>query len=125
MGIDLPAMQDRLTRLIPGPVIHVRAAAQKPDERNQGEGDRGRDKQTAQEKPRWAEPPIALPGQPVERSHRRLCVSASSMHRQLRLCADLVPVGALFVGMGDLKNARLVERFSEELQPNRQFLPAL
>ena len=42
-----------------------------------------------------------------------LCVSASSMHRQLRLCADLVPVGALLVGMGDLKNARLVERFSE------------
>ena len=57
--------------------------------------------------------------------HSWLCVIASSMHRQLRLCADLVPVGALFVGMGDLKNARLIERFSEELQPNRQFLPAL
>src|SRR5437763_12684099 len=27
--------------------------------------------------------------------------------------SDLVPVGALFVGMGNLKNARLVQRFSE------------
>ena len=26
---------------------------------------------------------------------------------------ELVPVGALFIGMGDLKNARLVESFSK------------
>jgi len=39
--------------------------------------------------------------------------------------SDLVPASALFVGMGNLKNARLVERFSQKLQPNRQFLPAL
>src|SRR4026208_482897 len=52
-----------------------------------------------------------------------LCVSAPSMHRQP--CADLVPVGALFIGIRNLKDARLVERCPQKLQPNRQFLPAL
>jgi len=52
MGINFAAMEDHLTRLIPDPVVHVRAAPQKPGQRNQGEGDRGGDEQNPDEEPR-------------------------------------------------------------------------
>ena len=52
MGIDLAAMQDHLTRLIPDPVIHVRAAAQKSDKWNNGEDARCNDEQYPRQEPR-------------------------------------------------------------------------
>ena len=46
-------------------------------------------------------------------------VSAESFH-----CGNertgLVPVGALLVGVGDLQNARFIERFAQELQSDWQ-----
>src|SRR5438067_9791673 len=36
-----------------------------------------------------------------------------------------VPVGALFVGVRNLKNRRFIQRFSEELQSDRQLFSAL
>src|SRR4026209_2662000 len=36
-----------------------------------------------------------------------------------------MPVGALFVGVRNLKNARFTQRFSEELQSDRQHFSAL
>ena len=43
---------------------------------------------------------------------RQISGIASLRERRLQLRPRFVPVGALFVGVGDLQNARFIERFA-------------